>query len=198
MREVKVRLAVVERLCLPDLGLPQIIVREMAYLQFRMVSETIALGCLLVHEDIPATQGPKFRKEYNADVLLKKLDGLHPDFYPKPMLRTEIAPGRLSFNGINPAEAMPKTELMALYAKLGDKLHKGSLKNLLKQQPAKQNDIIERDVRPIAQKFYKLLSLHLIMRLGGTDNFICLMQNPEDGGDVQVAYAEAHSGPDGE
>jgi hypothetical protein len=44
----------------------------------------IALGCLTAHGDL---QTGKLKDEYKADKIIKRLQQLHPDFYPHAATR---------------------------------------------------------------------------------------------------------------
>ena len=55
MGEVKLRHACLARLMRGETGLEPPFIREFCFLQFRMICETIALGCLVAHGDIEAT-----------------------------------------------------------------------------------------------------------------------------------------------
>src|SRR5712664_2962101 len=61
-------------------GIQGPLAREYAYLQLRMLCEVIALGCLVAHGDLSAAQATKLQKEYAADKIIKRLDGLHANF----------------------------------------------------------------------------------------------------------------------
>ncbi|MGA7124937.1 MAG: hypothetical protein WBZ19_01415, partial [Chthoniobacterales bacterium] len=82
LEEAKIRIASIEAVISGRAGLPAPLVREYSYLQLRILCELIALGCLTAHGDIKATQAPKLQKEYAADVIIKRLENLHPNFYP--------------------------------------------------------------------------------------------------------------------
>src|SRR5262245_27923594 len=60
-------------------GLPEVAVREYCFLQLRMLCELIALGCLTAQGDL---QTGKLKDEYRADKIIRRLQQLHPDFYP--------------------------------------------------------------------------------------------------------------------
>jgi|SRR5882724_2304781 len=64
---------------------------EFCYLQLRMLCELIAVGCLVVHGDVEGTKG--LCKVWAADKVMKRLEKLHPDFYPHPMVFTFPKPG---------------------------------------------------------------------------------------------------------
>jgi hypothetical protein len=64
-----------------------------------MLCELAALGCLVAHGDI--TQTRYFRKEaYKADDILRRLDRLHPEFYPVPVKPT-FGPGSVHVDPID-------------------------------------------------------------------------------------------------
>ena len=56
MEEVKVRLEAVQALIQDSCPLRPEVLYESNYLQLRMISETIALSCLLAHEDLPGVK----------------------------------------------------------------------------------------------------------------------------------------------
>src|SRR5436309_1108319 len=66
MEEIKTRLSVVRRIVFDGsrggFAFESYILGELCHLQLRMICETIALGCLLVHGDIAATRAGLCRK----------------------------------------------------------------------------------------------------------------------------------------
>jgi hypothetical protein len=56
MHELAIRIDLVAHACDGKLNLNPPYAREYAYLQFRRMCELIALGCLLLHGDLPAAQ----------------------------------------------------------------------------------------------------------------------------------------------
>ena len=79
MHEAKARLLAMDTALEGKTGLPEVAVREYCFLQLRMLCELIALGCLTAHGDL---QTGKLKDEYKADKIIKRLQQLHPDFYP--------------------------------------------------------------------------------------------------------------------
>jgi hypothetical protein len=59
---------------------------EFCFLQFRMICEGIALGCLLAHGDMPGTQASRLQREFSAERIMRLLQTLHPKFYPAPVV----------------------------------------------------------------------------------------------------------------
>src|SRR5258706_5208731 len=101
MEEVKLREASAWKVIRGELDLPPPLGREYCFLQVRMMIETMALGCLVVHGDIPATQSNKFLGAYSADQIMKMLEFLHPGFYPEPVHMTTTALGDLLVAGFD-------------------------------------------------------------------------------------------------
>ena len=58
-------------------------VGEVCFLQIRMICELLAFACLVAHEDIKAARAPKFTNESHAATILRKLEELHADFFPR-------------------------------------------------------------------------------------------------------------------
>jgi hypothetical protein len=184
MEEMKLRTATINTLVGGKTGLFGPLVQETCYLQFRFMCELIALGCLVAHKDIDATQTNKFQKEYSADKILKQLEELHPDYYPFPSTITVKPSGVAEIFIHKSGNFLTKVELIDLYGKCGDHLHRGSLKKLLSSKTPTQVNFHE--MVAIAQKFENLLSVHTIARLGGNP-LVCILRTIETDGRVQVS-----------
>src|SRR3712207_5819604 len=88
--EIKVRLSCIETSLQGGTPFPGPIIRECCYLQLRIICELIALGCLIAHGDIPAAKVQRIQKEWSAHRIIQTLEGLHPDFYPKPHVQHRV------------------------------------------------------------------------------------------------------------
>ncbi|GLI23431.1 hypothetical protein GGQ86_003033 [Xanthobacter flavus] len=184
MDEVKVRIGAINQLLAHPLLFPFPIRREFGFLQLRMICELVALGCLVAHEDIKATQSSDLRKKYAADEIINRLSDLHSDFFPTPHVRTEN--GRL--NNITPKTEpyLTKDEMIKLVRECGDILHKGSLKKLIKPKYPIKYEI--DDLVLYTNKLIRLLESHHINRLDGRI-ILCILKTSTNG-DVSVAIAE--------
>jgi hypothetical protein len=187
MEEVKVRAASVNAITNGPNGLPSPLVREYSYLQLRMMCELVALSCLVAHGDIEATKAASFQKAYKADEILKRLEALHPNFYPVP--RKPVFGDRSVHLADYDADFLTKSELITFYGKCGDVLHKGSLKRLLSPKSATQNSYPE--INKWGQKMLNLLSAHTISKIGGNFHFLVFLEAPQVGGNVLVSIAES-------
>ena len=105
---------------------------ELSFLEFRMICELIALGCLVAHGDIKETKTKKLQSQtYNAHEIVRTLDHLHPDFYPRPNLETIAGNKVMLVKRTSNEDYLTKEDLKKLYAICGETLHIGSLKKLL-------------------------------------------------------------------
>lgn len=188
MEELKRRRNVVADVLASKFALPQGIAVELCYLQLRMICELIALGCLAAHGDIPATRSGKMRKAYAPDAILNGLQKLHPQFYPEPGKQTISASGQ-------PTEVVPiksgyltKHDLLSLWARCGDRLHRGSMKNVDRPFVVDFNEIVEWD-----RKILTLLGHHQI-QLQNPKHMLWIIMQAQSDGRVHVALMEKADG----
>jgi hypothetical protein len=182
MEELKVRLLSIDHAVRGATGLSGPLVEDFCYLQLRMSCELVALGCLIAHGDIPGAGAPKLQKEWAADRILRELENLHPEFYPYPIRmtltpRTATTPGNLHIDRKTEG-FLAKSELLSLYGKSGEKLHRGSLKKLLPKNIPVQTRF--PDVVAWRDKFGGLLNEHHIASADNRQHIICAL-NTEHG-----------------
>ena len=186
MEEAKLRALSINTLTGAQIALPVPLLREFCFLQLRMLCELIALGCLVAHGDIEETKLPALQKAYNAGDIVKRLEKLHPNFYPSPR-KPVFNPGHVHLEDYD-REFLTKDELLTLYGRSGDVLHRGSLRRLL--DPKNQSPADFRDIQVWGQKILNLLSVHLISRIGGNFHLVVALEAPQVGGNVLVSVAE--------
>ena len=143
MEEAKFRFFVINNTYQNEQKFPPAIVSEICYLQFRLLCEIIALGCLLVHGDIPHPKA--LQKAYNPSKIMKHLEKLNPHFYPQPIKHT-MKDNKHELAAIPDIPHLSKRDLMKLWNKSGDLLHRAPLTKLSKPPPTdikKFSDIFE-------------------------------------------------------
>jgi hypothetical protein len=197
MEEVMIRAFSINTTIKTPTKIPQPLIRECCYLQVRMLCELIALGCLVAHGDITNTNYFQ-NKAYKADDILQQLEKLHPNFYPipfKPIFSEPTAEFPKGGIGLAPMEAdyLKKDELIALYAKCGSVLHKGTLRRFLKikmePEPNPYREVVRR-----TQKLINLMTAHRISRKGNLLHFMALLNltaPDSDQANVQVFLVES-------
>lgn len=187
MEEAKFRALSINTITSGQIALPLPLLREYCFLQIRMLCELIALSCLVAHGDIEETKTSKFQKAYSAPDIVKSLDKLHPNFYPSPR-KPIFSTGHVHLADYD-GEYLTKEELLTLYGRCGDVLHRGSLKRIL--DPENQNPADFEDIRHWGQKILNLLSIHIISRIGGDFHLVCALSAPQVGGNVLISIAES-------
>src|SRR5260370_28719120 len=60
---------------------------ESIYLQYRKMLELIALGSLVANKDVFSKVYQDFAKYWNAELLVKDIERVNPDFYPRPIIQ---------------------------------------------------------------------------------------------------------------
>jgi hypothetical protein len=154
LSEIKLRVEAIEHVASGKSGLHGEFSREFCFLQLRMLCELIALACLVAHKDISNIQ--ELRTQWSAGTMIKKMEGLHPDFFPQP-LKAMVTGDTAKFDVVDDANAMTKTELLRLNGVAGDELHRGALADLLSPpNPVYHFD----DVMGWVQKIVHLLAFH--------------------------------------
>ncbi|KRA74674.1 hypothetical protein ASD89_10240 [Caulobacter sp. Root656] len=170
MEEVKIRVQWVADAVSDKYGMDGQLVRELSYLQFRLICELIALGCLVAHGDVTAST--KLVNEFAADKICTELEKLHPNFYPKPHNQVLQGAGRFHLDDVT-EPFLTRADLKTLYVKTGSILHKGKLKGLLKAQSPVLKDFNE--IKEWRNKIVRLLSIHRLPLADGDSHILCVL-----------------------
>lgn len=194
MEEVKARLSAIEAALRGDFSLSPSFVEDFCYLQLRMIGELIALACLLAHGDIQSAQKSTLRTSWDADRIIKTLSNLHPDFFPYPVKREHLpATDNSPTGGIHmhdvPAGYLTKDDMLEFLGKIGNRLHRGSLKKVLKNQNTIQNNF--PDIVKWHDKIVLLLNEHRILFSDKRSLYYCALMEASMGNKVMVAFAQA-------
>jgi hypothetical protein len=174
MEEIKVRIRIINFTALNVSGFPSLMVREICYLQFRLICEMIALGCLVARGSMQGVDA--LRETYQADKIIKQMGRAHTAFYPEPgnITRNPKNPLLLTFEGkAATADYLTKERLKELWRKTADVLHRGSYTKL--HAP----NIVQPDMSDVytwSSRITTLLSDHLIA-ITNTDNAFIVSLN---------------------
>jgi hypothetical protein len=163
MHEARSRIEALNFILAGQTKLAEAIVRELCWLQIRMLCETIALGCLVAHGDLVASQFKKFEKEYAADKIIKMMEALNPHFFPQQAtFSRESETRQFNITANTNANALKKSELSHLYRRCGEMLHRGRFEAVLATDPFKHGKLDVREIVSWAQKIEDLLGSHII------------------------------------
>lgn len=157
--------------------------QEFCYLQYRMLCEQVAVGCLIAHGDITNS---KALGSWSLTEVMRKLEEVNPDFYPQPV---KITPTE---NGVqlSPIEEvfMTKSELMKFWETSGNYLHRGSAKSVFREAP--EGPVVDVDeLINIGLKFKNLLQLHYIRSADAKKSLLVELLGPDGHSRVSVCAA---------
>lgn len=181
MHEVVIRLELVSAACHGKLNLTPPYALEYCYLQYRRICELLALGCLQLHGDLPATRTTAASKEWNAERIMGLLHRSHPHAFPQCVTSTKTADGR-SYVANSKPNAMTLAQFKLLYSKCGQVLHRGTIRTIEAERPLQESDydlLIEW-----SHKIVDLLNQHFISRSDGKGLYFISLKAEETGGPV--------------
>jgi hypothetical protein len=128
------------------------------------------------------------QKAYNADLIIRRLSNLHPNFYPIPGNINNVPTQNHVYITLTESGFLTKQELLNLYGICGNYLHRGSIRQLLSnKKPRLEFDKIWEWNQKIGLLFSPT---HHIKLSDPSKILIVVMNNVHDGGKVQCALAE--------
>jgi hypothetical protein len=179
MEEIKCRFDVINSAYRNVDGFPPGMVREICYLQFRLLCEIIALGCLIAHGDISETRA--LHDTYEPGKIIKKMERLNPDFYPQPV---EVTGSTIT--GRSDLPHLTKQELPKLWARSGHILDRAPMAKFL--ETSKPSPVDFSDIMEWAEKIRILLNSHWITLSPGKAMVVGLVEK-----DTKRAFAHVYT-----
>lgn len=149
---------------------------EFCVLQIRKILELIALSALVSDADIYREKLDNIEKMWNARLILRDIEKVHPEFYPQPVY---IDPNN-QYNIVNITEDyLTKDLFIRIYEKCGKILHQASpfenIKDVESEYKRVWNDIPEW-----RRLIIRLLNAHVI-KLYNSDLFYFIMADKKTG-----------------
>ncbi|MGH8322033.1 MAG: hypothetical protein ACRESI_08770 [Gammaproteobacteria bacterium] len=144
---------------------------ECVYLQFRKILELIALGSLVANREVFSKVYLNFSKYWNAELLLKDVGRLNPNFYPKPIIQGKSAdPNIKSEWKDRHNDWLTQRDLVKLYKKTGAILHADN-----PYGSKIDYAYYEREIEGWRLKIINLLNAHLIHLVGSPNIYLMQM-----------------------
>jgi len=187
MQEIKERLYAIEDVLSGRTGLQGPLAHEFCFLQLRIICECTSYACVIAHAYIEEVHAPKFQKEWSADTLMKALDGLHQDFYPKPRTMTVTEKG-VQLDEID-APYLTKDDLKKLNGICGDKLHRGSPEKYTYNPTPERLAADRQTIIDFGNKIFRLMESYLMTNRDKPRYILCRFR--ERGMPVEVWFAAA-------
>ena len=175
MEEIKLRVSFIEHIRERESPVP-IITKECCYLQLRMIHELMAIACIAIqsrHVNIG-----RLEKQWSANEIMPQIEKLNPAFFPKAIQLKRSTEGHL-VGIIEPADQpLTKATFLKTYGRLGDLLHRGTLKKITSAMPASPVDL--SDVLEMTTAIKTLLGLHSIHAPDNTRYYCEMHHRPEN------------------
>lgn len=149
---------------------------EFMCLQIRKILELVSLGSLIANKNELEREQVKYQKFWHAERILKDIERLNPDFYPKPIVEKPSNIPNVKNDLVDKTEGfLTRAEFVKIYEKCGKIMHAdnpfGSKVDL---------DYYEKQITEWLSKIIGLLNTHMI-KLKGHDNFYLIhMQEERD------------------
>lgn len=188
MEEIKFRHAALNPLMQAE-SIPWVVRRESSFLQLRLMCELIALGCLVAHGDMPAIRAKRLHQRWEADYIIKAMEKLHANFYPRPVkiiVQKNDEPAQLA--PITDEPYLTKEMLIKLHHRCGEVLHRGRLEKVQEKRAGRSGmqEVVDSD-----KLIVRLLNYHHIQPIDSNYQYLIAMESPDHGGQVFAATASA-------
>ena len=195
MEVIRARTGAILFLANEPTGLPPFCVSELQQLQVRMICETLAKACLVLHGDIAGAKSTRLTTAYQADLIMNALEKLHPRFYPKPV---RPGPQKDGIDGmLDIADGfLTKKELLKSYHGASDCLHAGEIQEIVAGKYKRTNP---EWIRDWTKKLFVLLNNHTIYLKDGAGAWDGKEPIKYDNGEPAPKYqviVAMRSGPD--
>lgn len=187
MQEVKERLYTINDVLSEKTAFRGVLAHEFCFLQLRMICECISYACVIAHAYIKELQTPTFQKEWSANALMKELDRLHDDFYPKPRTMT-VTENSVQLDEIDVSH-LTKANLRKLNGICGEKLHRGSPEKYAFNPTPECLAADRQMIIDFGNAVFRLMESHMIVHRDNARYILCRFR--ERNLPVEVWYAAA-------
>ena len=178
MEEIKRRMEVVSTLQARKIDLMYRAIRvEFMVLQVRMITELVALASLAANKSIFQQHKKKFEKHWYPKDILKDVESLNPNFYPKPIAQVPVNDTRTEIVLVETETGfMTRDELIEVHGRCGNLLH---ARNPFGKDA--DYDYYENIVPTWLKRIAKLLGSHRIKLLNKDRFYWVWMKDAKDG-----------------
>lgn len=156
MNEADTRICVIKKATENAAGYPIGIVREICFLQLRVLCEIIAVGCLAVHSRTATPK--KLHDIWEAGKLIVELEKLNPNCYPIPAELVREG-NTTTIAGKAEQPHLSLGEMIKLWGRCGNALHRAPLSKITRSNTPRNY----ADIEEWSRKISALLSCHLIV-----------------------------------
>lgn len=177
MQEIKYRLTLIRSLLLNQISLgSEGFNVELIFLQLRKILEIIAFSSIVANKDKYEAAYKSFASHWNATYMLKDLERVNPDFYPKPVFIKNVGENGEKNLDFLKQGFITKNEFLKLYEICGRVLH---ATNPYSTKGTKID--IKYTVNQWLDRIEKLLDFHRAKMIGTTSGWLVVMNYETDG-----------------
>jgi hypothetical protein len=147
---------------------------EFVAIQLRKTLELIAFSSLIANRKVYSDAYTNYSKQWNPKYMLKDLEKVNPNFYPRPVYCTEPDERGVKHIEYIKDGFLTKDEFVFLYDKCGKALHA--------LNPYSNANVVnlQRSVDEWVQRIGALLLVHRVTLVGTDETWIVYLQYPLD------------------
>ena len=149
---------------------------ESMVLQVRMITELVALASLSANKSLFEQNRKKFEDYWHPKAILKDIEKLNPNFYPRPIVEVPLKNSRAKNELVDMKTGfMKRDELVQVHRECGRRLHA--------QNPfgkVVDYDYYEKMMPKWMERIRKLLNCHQIKLLNGNRFYLVHMKEERD------------------
>ncbi|MCF8721793.1 hypothetical protein [Nitrospina gracilis] len=177
MEEIKIRIALIKSFLKSEIPFGKDFYGyENVCVHLRKILEIIAFSSLAANKEEYSKVHADFREKWNAKKLLRSIEKINPDFYPKPVGQAIIGENGVKHFPLVESGFLEKEEWLKLYDLCSKVLH---FWNPFEERERQLN--FERGIHEWVNRIQKLLDMHYVQLLNNNGLWLVVMVNAEDG-----------------
>ena len=154
---------------------------EVGTVQLRKSLELIAMASITANESEYSAVHETFKKQWNASLIIRDIERINPDFYPKPIML--LSDGKVE---LEPSlDFLTKDKFIKLYEWCGSRLHALNPYRADRDEGMKYKNDLQK-IESGRQLIVKLLNQHRTVLSGNKTEIWCLMASPSNSGKPQA------------
>ena len=163
---------------------------EVGAVQLRKCLELIAMASITANESDYIAVHDTFKKQWNASLIVRDIERINPDFYPKPMVQRDDASGRKV--DLEPeGDYLTKDKFIKLYEWCGARLHALNPYRKDRDEGLKYKNDLPL-IEQARQRIVRLLNQHRAVLSNDRTEIWCLMESSGRNGKPQAFLMTKH------
>ena len=149
---------------------------EVVCLLIRKSLEQIAFSTLIAHKEAYTRVHTDFAKTWRVKELLKRIEAIHPNFYPKPVTFTSIDTGNVKHLLDIEDGYLTRDDFIFLYNTCSKVIHTWN-----PYAPGPRVVVTQRPLSEWVHRIQRLLDLHYLQFVSENGVWVIQMNHPDDG-----------------